>query len=138
MSGGQKSIERQAGTRVMHAPLTQDWSTTAESAALGDVTPGPCLPLAPGPRIRNLTSSFLPEEGFPGGSDSKESACNAGDRVQSLGQEDPLEKEMATPIFLPGESHGQRSLAGYSPWGRKELDTTEGLYSLMEKANELN
>ena len=34
--------------------------------------------------------------GFPGGSDGKESACNAGDRVQSLGQEDPLEKEMAT------------------------------------------
>ena len=41
--------------------------------------------------------------------------------VQSLGQEDPLEKEMATtPVFLPGESHGQRSLAGYSPWGHKE------------------
>ena len=30
-----------------------------------------------------------------------------------------------TPVFLPGESHGQRSLAGYSPWGRSELDTTE-------------
>ena len=30
-----------------------------------------------------------------------------------------------TPVFLPGESHGQRCLAGYSPWGRKELDTTE-------------
>ena len=30
-----------------------------------------------------------------------------------------------TPVFLPGESHGQRSLAGYSPWGCKELDTTE-------------
>ena len=30
------------------------------------------------------------------------------------------------PVFLPGESHGQRSLAGYSPWGRKESDTTEG------------
>ena len=30
-----------------------------------------------------------------------------------------------TAIFLPGESHGQRSLAGYSPWGRKESDTTE-------------
>ena len=29
-----------------------------------------------------------------------------------------------TPVFLPGESHGQRSLAGYSPWGRKELNTT--------------
>ena len=29
-----------------------------------------------------------------------------------------------TPVFLSGESHGQRSLAGFSPWGRKELDTT--------------
>ena len=32
-----------------------------------------------------------------------------------------------TPVFLPGESHGQRSLAGYNPWGPKELDTTEQL-----------
>ena len=41
-------------------------------------------------------------------------------RVQSRGQEDPLEKEMATtPVFLPGESHGERSLVGYSPWGHK-------------------
>ena len=48
--------------------------------------------------------------------------------IQSLGQEDPLEKEwQPTPVFLPGESHGQRSLAGYSPWGRKELDMTEWL-----------
>ena len=37
-------------------------------------------------------------------------------QVQALGQEGPLEKEMATPSsILPGESHGQRSLAGYSP-----------------------
>ena len=36
--------------------------------------------------------------------------------VQSLGWEDPLEKEMATtPLFMPEESHGQRSLVGYSP-----------------------
>ena len=41
-------------------------------------------------------SNFFPGEGFPGGSAGKESACNAGDWVQSLGQEDPLEKEMAT------------------------------------------
>ena len=41
--------------------------------------------------------------------------------VQSLGQEDPLEKEMApTPIFLPGKFHGWRSLLGYSPWGQKD------------------
>ena len=33
-----------------------------------------------------------------------------------------------TPVFLPGKSHGWRSLAGYSPWGRKELDTTERLH----------
>jgi len=41
-------------------------------------------------------------------------------RVRSLLWEDPVEKEMApTPVFLPGKSHGQRSLAGYSPWGPK-------------------
>ena len=46
--------------------------------------------------------------------------------IQSLGQEDPLEKDMQpTPVFLPGEFHEQRSLAGYSPWDRRELDTTE-------------
>ena len=54
--------------------------------------------------------------------------------VRSLGWEDPLEKEMQpTPVFLPGESHGQRSLAGYSPRGRKESDTTEQLHSLSGK-----
>jgi len=63
--------------------------------------------------------------GFSGGSDSKESACNAGDLVQSLGGEDPLEKAMAT--------HSS-SLAwripwtkGYGSWDCKELDMTEQL-----------
>ena len=52
-------------------------------------------------------------------------------QVRSLGWEDPLEKEMQpTPVFLPGESHGQRILVGYSPWGRKESDTTERLHLL--------
>ena len=36
-------------------------------------------------------------------------------------------KWQPTPIFLPGKSHGQKSLVGYSPWGHKELDTTERL-----------
>ena len=41
-------------------------------------------------------------------------------RLRSLGQEDPLKEErQPTPAFLPGESHGQRSLAGYSPWAAK-------------------
>jgi len=39
--------------------------------------------------------------------------------VQSLGQEDPLEKKMATPVFLPGEFHEQRSLVGYNSWGHR-------------------
>ena len=48
----------------------------------------------------------------------KESACQET-RVWSLGQEDPLEKEMATHSSILGKSHDQRSLAGYSPWGKK-------------------
>ena len=46
--------------------------------------------------------------------------------VRFLGQEDPLEKEMAThSSMLAGKSHGQKSLAGYSPRGREELDANE-------------
>ena len=49
-----------------------------------------------------------------------------GISVRSLGQEDPWRKEwLPTPVFLPGEFHGQRSLGGYSPRGHKESDTTE-------------
>ena len=45
----------------------------------------------------------------------KESACKAGDLVQSLGLEDPWRRKwQLTPVFLPEESHGQRSLAGYN------------------------
>ena len=52
-------------------------------------------------------------------------------QLQSLGEEDLLEKEMAThSSILPGKSHGQRSLIGYSPRGCKELDITERLHSL--------
>ena len=47
-------------------------------------------------------------------------------QFRSLGQEEPQEKGMSThPSVLPGKSHGQRSLAGYSPWARKESDTIE-------------
>ena len=47
--------------------------------------------------------------------------------VQSLGWKDPLEEGMATHYSCLENSHGQRSLAGYSPWGHKEPDTTERL-----------
>ena len=46
-------------------------------------------------------------------------------QIGFLSWEDPLKEEMAThPGFLPGESHGQSSLAGYSSWGLKESDNT--------------
>ena len=48
-------------------------------------------------------------------------------RVRSLGREDPLEKGKATDssTLLPEKCHRWRRLLGYSPWDRKELDTTE-------------
>ena len=67
--------------------------------------------------------------GFPGGSDGKESACNVGDLGSNpgLGRFPQRRKWQPTPVFLPGEFHVQRSLAGYSPWGLKESDMTEKL-----------
>ena len=59
-------------------------------------------------------------------------------QVRSLGGEDPLQKEtwrrkcQPTPVFLPGKSHGQRSLVGYSPWACKESDRTEDLLIEIE------
>ena len=44
--------------------------------------------------------------------------------VRSLGREDPLENGMVTPVFLSGESHGQRSLVDCSPWDHKETNRT--------------
>jgi len=66
--------------------------------------------------------------GFPGGSDGKESTRNVEDLGSIPGsRRSPGEgrKWLPTPVFLPGEFHGQRSLEGYSPWGCKELDMTE-------------
>ena len=74
--------------------------------------------------------------GFLCGSDAKESACNVGDPGLNifLGQEDiPWRRKwQPTPVFLPGQSHGQRSLAGYSPWGHKESDRIERLTLLLK------
>jgi len=55
--------------------------------------------------------------------------------VQSLGWEDPLEEGMATHsgVSCLENPPGLRSLAGYSPWGRKELDTTEWLRDTTER-----
>ena len=66
---------------------------------------------------------------FSGGLDSKESACNEGDpgSVPGMGGSPWRREWLPTPVLLPRESHGQSSLAGYSLWGCKDLDTTEQL-----------
>ena len=67
-------------------------------------------------------------QGFPGGASGKEPACQCRrhrDVGLIPGKIPWRRKWQPTPVFLPGESHGQRSLEGCSPWGRKESDTTE-------------
>ena len=65
--------------------------------------------------------------GFPGGLDSKESACNMGDLSSIPGWGRSLGGGHGNPLQYSRleNPQGQRSLAGYSPWGHKELDTTE-------------
>ena len=77
--------------------------------------------------------------GFPGGSVVTEVAGNLHTMqktwVQSLGQEDPWRRKwQPTPVFLPGETRRERSLAGYSPRGRKEAGMTERLNNIRRYA----
>ena len=71
------------------------------------------------------------QDGVPlwlrGGSDGKESACNSGDpgSIPGLGRFQWKREWLPTPVFLPVQFHGQRSLAGYSPWDHKESDRNE-------------
>ena len=67
--------------------------------------------------------------GFPGVSDGKESACNVGDlgSISALGRFPGEGTGNPLHYALPGKFQGQRSLAGYSQWGPKELDVTEQL-----------
>ena len=70
---------------------------------------------------------------FPGGSEVKSICLQCGRPgfdpwVRNI----PWRRKwQPTPVFLPGESHGRRSLVGYSPWGRKKSDTTERLHLLI-------
>ena len=67
---------------------------------------------------------------FPRGSDSKASVYNEGDlgSIPGLGRSPGEGNGNPLQDFLPGKSRGQRSLVGYSPWGRKESDMTERLH----------
>ena len=68
--------------------------------------------------------------GLPGGISGKETTCQCrrlkGHVFDPWVRKIPLRRAwQPSPVFLPGESHGQRSLADYSPWGRKDSDITE-------------
>ena len=67
------------------------------------------------------------KRGFPGGSDIKESACNTGDlsSIHGLGRSPGEGHDNPFQYSCLENFHEQRSLAGYSPWGRKASDTTE-------------
>ena len=72
--------------------------------------------------------------GFLDGSDSKESATkNARDpgSIPGSGRSPEEGNGLPTPVFLAGKSQGQRSVAGYSSWGRKESDMTERIPLLL-------
>ena len=71
-----------------------------------------------------------PKGCFPGGSAVKNQPADAGDAgdmasIPGSGRSPWRSEWKPTPVFLPGGSHGQRSLAGYSPCGHEQLDTTE-------------
>ena len=74
----------------------------------------------------NVKLSQLPET-LSGSSDGKESTYDAGDlgSIPGLGRLPWRRKWQPTPVFLPGESHGQRNLVGHSLWGHKESHTSE-------------
>ena len=68
--------------------------------------------------------------GFSSGAGGKEPACQCKRRKRPgfnpwVGKIRWRRKWQPTPVYLPGESHGQRSLLGYSPWGHKESDTAQ-------------
>ena len=87
-------------------------------------------PLAWPPAVLNQPLLTLTRGVFPGGPSGKEPACQCRRRKKQ--GFDPRVRKIPwgrawqpTPVCWPGKSHGQRSLAVYSPWGRKESDTTE-------------
>ena len=71
--------------------------------------------------------------GFPDGSAGKDSACKRPEFDLWVGNIPWRRAQQPTPVFLPGESHGWRSLAGYSPWGLKELDKTERISTAQHR-----
>ena len=89
-------------------------------------------PVSPSTRLveTRFISALRLETSFPGGSAVKASAWKVGDAgsIPGSGRSPGEGNGHPTPVLLPGESHGGRSLVGYSPWGCKESDTTQRLH----------
>ena len=90
------------------------------------------LPKVPPPNTITLgiSTSINKFGGFPGDASGKEPTCQCRKPKRCgfdpwVGKSPWRRKWQPTPVFLPGESHGQRNLVGYSPWGCKESDMTE-------------
>ena len=85
--------------------------------------------------LQNIYSVLELKMGLPWQlSAGKDSAYNAGDPGSIPGSGRSPGEGSGNPVLLPGKSHGQRSLVGYSPWGHKELDMSEQLhFNHMEK-----
>ena len=106
------AVELPVGKNHCGLPLVAQWQRT-------------CLPMQ---ETRVPLRCFPgPYPTFPGGSDGKVSAYNAGDLGSIPGSGRSPGEGNGNPLLL-GKSHGWRSLVGYSPWGRKESDTTEQLH----------
>ena len=104
----------------------RDANSTSPHILAGDLSSIPVLGSFPEEGIGYPLQYSL---GFPGGSGGKESTSNVGD-LSSIPQVGKIHWRRAwqpIPVFLHGKPHGQRSLAGYSPWGGKESDMTEWL-----------
>ena len=113
--GREDPLEKEMATHSSTLAWKIPWTQSTESQRVGHN------------QVASLSLFKRALRGFPGGSDGKVSVYNAGDLglIPGLGRSPGEGNGKPTLVLLPGRSHGQRSLVGYSPWGRKELDTTE-------------
>ena len=112
--------------KVKNAFISQEWCLVSHKSLFPQTWPKPRRDTSQSSNMFFKTSIIVIR--LPWWLSGKESTCSAGateTRLWSLGQEDPWRRAwQPTPVFLPGESRGQRSLGGYSPWGWRESDMT--------------
>ena len=112
-----------SGTSLLRTnpELSTLWEANTWTWWLDKAVPSPCLHVEMGQRVCSL--------GFPCAASGKGSTCQRRRHKRRafypwVGKIPWRRAWQPTPVFLPGKSHGQRSLVGYSPWGRKESDMT--------------